>query len=149
MDDNLDSVTAYASEDQPTVKPNQKPKHYKKVQEILNGNLDVLESHDDCVTLYADEGTPFPGSAATPVHHNQSKPHILQNAVRFNPALLSKVDYLFDDEEAPNSYAMEDTPYNLSEPTSPKNTVKKVPPPVPKKPVRPTNVPEFNPSLLS
>lgn len=149
MDDNLDSVTSYASEDQPAVKPNQTPKHYKKVQEILNGNLDVLESHDDCVKLYADEGTPCPGSAAMSLQHNQSKPHILQNAVRFNPALLSQVDYLFDDEEAPKSYAMEDTPYNLSEPTSPKNTVKKVPPPIPQKPVRPTNVPEFNPSLLS
>ncbi|XP_061185422.1 adenomatous polyposis coli protein-like isoform X2 [Saccostrea echinata] len=149
MEENLDSVTSYASEGQPSSKPVQTAKHYKKVKEILNGNLDVLESHDDDVKLYADEDTPFQGSAAMSVHHSQNKPHILQNTVRFNPALLSQMDYLFDDEEAPRSYAMEDTPYNLSEPTSPKNTVKKAPPPVPQKPIRPNNVPKFNPSLLS
>lgn len=156
MADNQDTVTSYANEGQPSVKPVKTAKHYKKVQEILNGNLDVLESHDDCVTLYADEDTPFSRSAAAistqqpplpPPPPSQS--HILHNPVRFNPALLSQMDYLYDDDDAPKSYAMEDTPYNLSEPTSPKNTVKKAPPPVPQKPIRPTNVPKFNPALLS
>ncbi|XP_052692702.1 adenomatous polyposis coli protein-like isoform X2 [Crassostrea angulata] len=158
MADNQDTVTSYANEGQPSVKPVKTAKHYKKVQEILNGNLDVLESHDDCVTLYADEDTPFSRSAAAistqqplppPPPPPPSQSHILHNPVRFNPALLSQMDYLYDDDDAPKSYAMEDTPYNLSEPTSPKNTVKKAPPPVPQKPVRPTNVPKFNPALLS
>ncbi|XP_078329489.1 uncharacterized protein LOC111111223 isoform X2 [Crassostrea virginica] len=147
--DSQDTVTSYANEGQPSSKPSQTAKHYKKVQEILNGNLDILESHDDCVKLYADEDTPFSRSAAISPQHTPSKPHILHNPVRFNPALLSQVEYLYDDEDAPKSYAMEDTPYNLSEPTSPKNTVKKAPPPVAQKPVRPTNVPRFNPALLS
>ncbi|XP_060066041.1 adenomatous polyposis coli protein-like [Ylistrum balloti] len=89
----------------------QKPKPLLKLQDILRREEDVMDDNDDIPMSYATEDTPLMSQAVSPT--TKKAPVDL-----FNMEAVAKIDVQVDDD-AVQQYAIEGTPYNVSNPGSP------------------------------
>ncbi|XP_069101780.1 LOW QUALITY PROTEIN: uncharacterized protein [Argopecten irradians] len=93
----------------------QKPKPLLKLQDILRREEDVIDDGDDVPMSYATEDTPLMSQAVSPT---TKKPPVDM----FNLEAVTKLDVPVDDD-AVQQYAIEGTPYNVSNPGSPSHKV--------------------------